>query len=458
MTLTSPQSLAEHAIDRSRTSDCVAVVERTSGVNLRWANSSLTTNGATSAQHATVIAIDGPRSVSVSGPASTVSDMEVLLAQAEAGLLKAPIAEDAAPLATGGADPDWDDPAAETTPAIFSGVIDALADSFNPQDHLQFGFVAHDATTTYLASSTGLRRRHAQTTGHYGVTARTPDHSASAWIGGATPDFQVDFAQALTDLRTRLSWSQRRISLPAGRYDTILPPSAVADLMVDAYWSASARQALDGQTVYANPDGAIRWNEQLARTGVHLFSDPTGSAYPSLRANPFVVESRSSETGSIYDNGLSLSPTHWLRDGRLESLIQTQHTAALTDRSPTPRIDNLILEVDSAEGSLEDLVASVADGLLLTCLWYIREVDPQTLLLTGVTRDGVYKVEGGEIVGVVNNFRFNESPLDLLKRFSAASTTAPAFGREWGEDYFSRTAMPALRVPDFNMSSVSQAL
>jgi predicted Zn-dependent protease len=84
-------------------------------------------------------------------------------------------------------------------------------------------------------------------------------------------------------------------------------------------------------------------------------------------------------------------------------------------------------------------------------------VDPQTLLLTGITRDGVYLVENGEITGAVNNFRFNESPIDLLRRFSRASATVPAFSREWGDDFFSRTAMPALRIPDFNMSSVSQA-
>lgn len=455
---TSPQTLADYALDRSRSKDCIVVIEKTSGVNLRWANSSLTTNGAVTAQHASVIAFDGPRSVSVSGPASTFGDVDLLLTQAEAGLLKAPIAEDAAPLVAGAADPDWDQPPGETAPSVFAEVIDALAASFDPRDHLQFGFVSHDAHTTYLASSTGLRRRHTQRTGHYGVTARTPDHSASSWIGGATPDFGLDFAQALADLRIRLAWSSRRLNMPAGRYDTILPPSAVADLMVDAYWSASARQALDGQTVYATPDGVIRWNEQLARPGVDLFSDPSGGSYPSLRSTPFVVESRSSETGSVYDNGLGLSRTHWLRDGRLDSLIQTQHTAAQTDRSPTPGIDNLILEVDPGTGTLDDMVAGMDDGLLLTCLWYIREVDPQSLLLTGVTRDGVYKVEGGEIVGVVNNFRFNESPLDLLRRFTAASATTPAFGREWGEDYFSRTAMPALRIADFNMSSVSQAL
>ena len=103
-------------------------------------------------------------------------------------------------------------------------------------------------------------------------------------------------------------------------------------------------------------------------------------------------------------------------------------------------------------------MAGTERGLLLTCLWYIREVDPQSLLLTGLTRDGVYLVENGEITGSVNNFRFNESPIDLLRRFTHASATVPSFSREWGDDYFSRTATPALRVPDFNMSSVSAAM
>ena len=113
--------------------------------------------------------------------------------------------------------------------------------------------------------------------------------------------------------------------------------------------------------------------------------------------------------------------------------------------------------MDGADGGLEELVAGTERGLLLTCLWYIREVDPQTLLLTGLTRDGVYLVEDGAITGAVNNFRFNESPVDLLDRFTAASATVPSFSREWG-DVWPRTATPALQVPDFNMSTVSQAL
>jgi predicted Zn-dependent protease len=166
----------------------------------------------------------------------------------------------------------------------------------------------------------------------------------------------------------------------------------------------------------------------------------------------------SSDDESVFDNGLPLSRTEWIRDGTLAALRQTRETAALTGQPVTPAIDNLVLEVDGATGSIDDLVAGTEHGLLLTCLWYIRAVDPQTLLLTGLTRDGVYQVENGEITGAVNNFRFNESPVDLIRRFSAASATVPAFSREWGDDYFSRTAMPALRVPDFNMSSVSQAL
>ena len=106
--------------------------------------------------------------------------------------------------------------------------------------------------------------------------------------------------------------------------------------------------------------------------------------------------------------------------------------------------------------SLDEMVASTDRGLLLTCIYYVRLVDPQTLLLTGLTRDGVYLVEDGEVTGAVNNFRFNESPVEMLRRIAEVGRTERAVGREFGE-YFNRAAMPALRVPDFNMSSVSQA-
>ena len=149
--------------------------------------------------------------------------------------------------------------------------------------------------------------------------------------------------------------------------------------------------------------------------------------------------------------------TGWIRGGKLENLMTSRYTADLIGApAATPDIENYVISVDGATGSTDDLVAGLGNGLLLTCLWYIRMVDPQTLLLTGLTRDGVYLVENGEVTGAVNNFRFNESPVDLLARFTTAGATVPSFSREWG-DYFSRTATPPLLIPDFNMSSVSQA-
>ena len=121
-----------------------------------------------------------------------------------------------------------------------------------------------------------------------------------------------------------------------------------------------------------------------------------------------------------------------------------------------PPTGNLILALPGAKRTLDDMVAATDRGLLLTCLWYIREVDPATLLLTGLTRDGVYLVEKGEVVGSVNNFRFNESPLDLLARVTEVGRCERALSREWNE-WINRTSMPALRVPDFNMSTVSPA-
>jgi predicted Zn-dependent protease len=453
------QDLAEHALATSRSEHCIALVEDSTSANLRWANNTLTTNGVGHAVQVTVIAFDGRRNASVSGSAATPEQVAELVASADAQVRAAEDAEDAGELVTGGEAADWSAEPGATSIEVFERFSADLGDAFveaEASGRILYGFVSHEVSTTYLASSTGLRLRHEQPTGHYACTGKTADLSASAWAGGATRDFADVSATALAEtLTTRLGWADRRTDLPAGRYDTVLPPSAVADLMIYAYWSAGARVAHEGQSVFSRPGGGTRIGEQIVNRGVSLYSDP---AYGGLEASPFVADTASSNTSSVYDDGLALRRTDWINDGELSALVQTRHTAAMTGQPVTPEIDNLVLAVDGAAGTEQDLVAGMDDGLLVTCLWYIREVDPQTLLLTGLTRDGVYRVEGGEITGVVNNFRFNESPVDLLRRFTAASTTGPAFSREWGDDYFSRTAMPALRVPDFNMSSVSQAL
>jgi len=270
-----------------------------------------------------------------------------------------------------------------------------------------------------------------------------------------TRDFtDVDVGSLDAGLEQRLSWAQRKVDLPAGRYETLLPPGAVADLLVYMYWSAGAKDALDGRSVFSKPGGGTRVGERLSGLPLTLYSDP---ALPGLACSPFAVAHASRRDASVFDNGLGLQRTDWIRNGELAALLQTRHTAELSGLPVTPGIDNLALAgPPGSTASLEDMVARTERGLLLTCLWYIREVDPQTLLLTGLTRDGIYLVENGEVSGAVNNFRFNESPVGMLGRLAEVGAAVPALPREWG-DYFTRCAMPPVRVEGFNMSSVSQA-
>ncbi len=460
---TTPQSLVDQALAATTADDCIVIVRDSTSANLRWANNTLTTNGVAHAITVTVISFirssEGVGTGSVAGSATTQAQVTALVQAADAAARVAAPAEDAAELVRDRVSADWADPAVPTDIHVYDRFAPALGEAFGRAaegSRVLYGFVDHQITTTYLGSTTGLRLRHVQPTGHYACTGKTADLSLSAWVGGATRDFaDVDALALESTLETRLGWGARRLALPAGRYDTILPPSSVADLMIDAYWSAGARVAHEGQSVYSRRGGGTRIGDLLTRPGVQLSSDPT---YPGLECAPFVVADASDNETSVFDNGLPLERTDWIRDGAVTSLLQTRHSAGMTGQPVTPAIDNLVLSVDGASGTLDDLVAGTERGLLLTCLWYIREVDPQSLLLTGLTRDGVYLVENGEVTGAVNNFRFNESPIDLLHRFSHASASELSFSREWGDEYFSRTATPALRVPDFNMSSVSQAL
>src|SRR5205807_378200 len=140
-------------------------------------------------------------------------------------------------------------------------------------------------------------------------------------------------------------------------------------------------------------------------------------ADPELATAPFVTASSSSAMSSVFDNGLPLTSTDWVADGALAALVHTRASATAAGAPVTPYVHNLALD-GGGTASTDEMVAATERGLLLTCLWYIREVDPETLLLTGLTRDGVFLVEDGEVVGRVNNFRWNESPVGLLGRIA----------------------------------------
>ncbi|MFJ3986491.1 metallopeptidase TldD-related protein [Streptomyces fungicidicus] len=457
-----PHEIVERALELSRADGCVVIADEHSTANLRWAGNALTTNGVTRGRTLTVIAtVDGARGTAsgvVSRSAVTVDELEPLVRAAEAAARGAGPAEDAQPLITGAApSPEFTEAPAETSSAVFADFAPALGEAFaraRGGGRELYGFANHELVSSYLGTSTGLRLRHDQPNGTLELNAKSPDRTRSAWAGRSTRDFKdVDPAALDAELAVRLGWAQRRLELPAGRYETLLPPTAVADLLIYQLWSASGRDAAEGRTVFSKPGGGTRVGERLTGLPLTLRSDPNE---PGLESAPFVLAHSSGGDQSVFDNGLPLAATEWVSGGELNRLTTSRHSAALTGLPTAPGIDNLILD-GGDDRSLEDMVAATERGLLLTCLWYIREVDPATLLLTGLTRDGVYLVENGEVTGEVNNFRFNESPVDLLGRAAEAGRTEKTLPREWS-DWFTRAAMPALRVPDFNMSSVSQGV
>ncbi|GHA12633.1 metallopeptidase TldD-related protein [Streptomyces echinoruber] len=457
-----PHEIVERALELSRADGCVVIADEESTANLRWARNALTTNGVTRGRTLTVVAtVDGRQGTAsgvVSRAAVTADELEPLVRAAEAAARGAGPAEDAQPLVRDvPAAPDFTDVPAETSSAVFADFAPALGEAFaraRAGGRELYGFAQHGVVSTYVGTSTGLRLRHDQPTGTLELNAKSPDGSRSAWAGRSTRDFKdVDPAALDAELAVRLGWAERRVELPAGRYETLLPPTAVADLLIYQLWSSSGRDAAEGRTVFSRPGGGTRIGERLTELPLTLRSDPHE---PGLECAPFVIAHSSGGDQSVFDNGLPVGATEWVSRGELRHLTTTRHSAALTGLPVAPSIDNLVLE-GGRDRSLAEMVADTRRGLLLTCLWYIREVDPATLLLTGLTRDGVYLVENGEVTGQVNNFRFNESPVDLLRRATEAGRTERTLPREWG-DWFTRAAMPPLRVPDFNMSSVSQGV
>jgi predicted Zn-dependent protease len=456
-----PQDLVERALDIANL-PCVAWVTEHSEANVRWANNALITNGEMRSRRLTVTTTAEVEGGSAAGTViqeiSGTEDVGDVVAAAERLARTGRPAEDVAPMVENYTHHDVWDEAPETTSIDVLGELSkglgVAFDGAHAARQLLFGFAEHGVATTYLGSSTGLRRRGVQRTGKLELNAKTADFQSSAWLGRTTRDFSdVDVAEAIDELTTRLNWATTKLNLPPGRYETLLPPSAIADLMIYAYWTANARDAEEGRNVFAGGNGTTKIGKRLAELPITLLSDPQ---YPGLETIPFVdFTSSPDDTSWAFDVGLPINATTWIQDGVLRELIRNRAHAGRTGTQPTPPADNLIMD-GGGTASLQEMIATTKRGLLLTCLWYIREVDPERLLLTGLTRDGVYLVEDGEVTGAVNNFRFNDSPIELLGRITEIGASELTLCREWN-DYFNRTIMPPIRVPDFNMSTVSQA-
>ena len=290
----SPQEAVERALAAARCDDCVVIAEETSDANLRWAGNTLTTNGVSRSRQLTVIAIDrragGAAAAGVVSRAGVRPDqIEEVVREAEHAAAEGTPAEDAARLpgpeqswspGPAGDESDqvagpgnaesfgmlgpeerrWDSPPDRTEIGLLRDFAAGLGETLRgaaAAGRKLYGFAEHGLVSTFLGTSAGLRLRYDQPTGRIELNAKSADLTRSAWTGAATRNFtDVDIAGLDAGLAERLSWAERSVSLPPGRYETLLPPTAVSDLLVYLYWSAGAKDAADGRTVFSQAGAA----------------------------------------------------------------------------------------------------------------------------------------------------------------------------------------------------------
>jgi predicted Zn-dependent protease len=231
-----------------------------------------------------------------------------------------------------------------------------------------------------------------------------------------------------------LKWKDP-VKLDPGRYTVVLEPTAVGDLVPLMAFSASARAAEEGRSFLSKKGGGTMVGEKMFPEFITLHSDPFDKRYPALPWG---------------QGGLASGPVTWVENGVVKNLFYDRYWAMKSGHAPTPSFGNLIL--DGGEKSLEDLIAGVDRGLLVTRFWYIRVMNPQTVQLTGLTRDGLFLIEEGKVTKPVVNFRFNESPVRMLQNTVAMGHPVRTKGGESG------MVVPPIVVKEFPFTSVSDAV
>ena len=272
----SAQDLVEKILARATTDDCIVVVKDKTQANLRWASSTLTTNGVIQERNVTVIAFVAMDGSMASGAVSRTnvneSDIDALLAEATAAAKAAGAAEDFAPLAKDVAFGDWSAAHTPTGPDVFSNFAPELGEMMrhSQSDAIElFGYAEHTHESIWVGSKGGMRLRHDSPVGRVEMTGKSHQRSRSTWDGVETHDFKdVSVSKIDANIRQRLAWQEKKIDLPAGKYDTIFPSGSIADLYVYMMWVAGGRDAFEGQSVFSKKGGGTRVGEKLANVGL----------------------------------------------------------------------------------------------------------------------------------------------------------------------------------------------
>jgi predicted Zn-dependent protease len=305
------------------------------------------------------------------------------------------------------------------------------------------GFIHRSVGATAVANSAGLFAYHSASEVSHTLSVRTPAGDGAGWAGTAHSDWARSRAPAALAARAIARALQSRGARPLepGKYPVILEPTAVANLLGLLAWSLDARAADEGRSFFSRRGGGNRIGEKVADDRVTILSDPGD---PDLLQRPFTAE------------GEPIGRTVWIENGVVRNLAYDRYWAAKQGVASRPTGGGI--RMSGSQATLEQLIAQVERGLLVTRFWYIRSVDPRTITYTGLTRDGVLLIENGMVTRAVQNFRFNESPIAMLRNLVALGTPERVTSSESGGLGDTAMVVPPIVTREFNFTSVSEAV
>jgi predicted Zn-dependent protease len=294
------------------------------------------------------------------------------------------------------------------------------------------GFLEHNTSFVAKQNNKGLFAYHPSTNIDFSVTMRTEDGTGSGYV---TQDFsdasKLDTGKASQIAADKAANSKNARALEPGKYTVILEPAASIDLLRNMFSNMDQRAAEEGRSFLSKPGGKTKVGEKLVDERITVYSDPSNLEVPTA---PFAGDGRAHQN------------VVWIDKGVVKNLYNTRYWASNKGSASIPPPGNTIME--GGNQSLEDMIKSTKRGILVTRLWYIRSVDPQTLLYTGLTRDGTFYIENGKIMYPVKNFRFNESPVIMLNNLEALGKPQRIDG----------SLIPPMKIRDFTFTSLSDAV
>lgn len=318
---------------------------------------------------------------------------------------------------------------------------DAVAQSLavaNENDLVAAGFWDNNAGFAAMMNSKGLFAYNTSTNVSFNVTLRTKDGKGSGYASKGYNDVgKLNVAAATRVAAQKAAASSNARALEPGKYTVILEPAAAIVLLETMFMNMDARSADEGRSFLSKPGGKTKLGEKLVDERVTLYSDPQN---PDMPTSPWTGDGRPQEKVT------------WIDKGVMKNLFYSRYWAQQKNVKAIPFPDSAIMEGGTA--SLEDLIKGTDKGILVTRLWYIREVDPQTLLYTGLTRDGTFYIENGQIKYPVKNFRFNESPIIMLNNLEELGKPERTVS---GESDI-QALIPPMKIRDFTFTSLSDAI